>query len=131
MAILAAALIPLLALQGQFLRTAESLERVETRLSVQDLALAHIKTVNLDQSPDGQISTAYGELSWTSRPAAGPTMARGANGFPSRYTITLYNVDVTIKLVRSQSNWPNSEQIERFTLQALGWRPKSSATGSL
>jgi len=127
MAVLAAALIPLLALQGQFLRTTESLERVERRLAVQDLALAHVKTLNLDEYPDGQISTPYGALTWTSRPAAGPAPARGTGGFPARYTATLYAVDVTLSPGPEQSQKP----IERFTLQALGWSPTASVLDSL
>jgi len=113
MAVLAGALLPLLALQGQFVETTQALERSEQRLSVQDTAIAHISALNLDQTPNGEMSTPYGRVSWQSTPSAGPHKGRAASGFPSRYEITLYNVDIGINY--------NSGASERVILQR-GWR---------
>lgn len=130
MAVLAAALLPLLALQGQFLRTTESMERAETRLAVQDMALAHIQALNLDQSPTGQFSTLYGEIRWASKPAAGPTMARGADGFPSRYVITLYDVNITVDPTSQQQGLTLGQSLQ-FKLQGLGWHPTKALLETL
>jgi hypothetical protein len=123
MAILAAALLPLLALQGQFLRTAESLERAETILAAETLALNHIKALNLDQVPEGRFSTPYGEISWKSAPAAGPAAGRSQTGFPSRYVFTLYDIEVNIN--------PPSGPARQFTLQGLGWHPTKAMLDTL
>jgi len=123
MAVLAGALLPLLALQGQFVKTTESLERNEHRLSVQDLALAHIASHNLNQVSQGTLQTQYGTIEWRAEPAAGPHRARGATGFPSRYALTLYNVGVDITY--------NSSAAETFTLQGLGWQPVASIYDTL
>lgn len=122
MAILAAALLPLLALQGQFLRSTESLERAETMLAAETLALSHIKALNLDQAPEGRFSTPYGEISWQSTPAAGPATGRNLTGFPSRYVLTLYNVEVSIA---SPEDAPR-----KFVLQGLGWHPTKAVLDS-
>lgn len=123
MAILAAALLPLLALQGQFLRSAESLERAETALAAETLALSHIKALNLDQAPEGTLETPYGNISWKSTPAAGPATGRSKTGFPSRYVITLYNIEVNIT--------PLQGPAQRFTLQGLGWHPTKAVLDTL
>ncbi len=123
MAILAAALIPLLALQGQFLRTTQALERVEQRLGAEETALAHIGALNLVQSPTGTLSTQSGEISWQSRAVMPARKARNADGFPSRYNITLYEVTVTL-------SYKGGRQ-EQFLLQGLGWKPTKSLLKTL
>ncbi len=123
MAILAAALIPLLALQGQFLRTTEALERVEQRLVAEDIALAHIAALNLEQSPTGQISTHNAQISWQSRPLMPARKARNSDGFPSRYALTLYEVTVTLSYIGGRQ--------EQFLLQGLGWKPTQSVLKTL
>ncbi len=123
MAVLAGALLPLLALQGQFVRTTEALERSEQRLSVQDTALAHISALNLNQTPSGEMTTPYARVRWQSTPAAGPHMGRTAGGFPSRYEVTLYNVDIGIDY--------NSGASEILRLQGIGWRPTLSVFDAL
>ena len=118
MAVLAAAFLPLLALQGQFLRTSQSLERAELLLAAESMALAHIKAINLDQTQGGDIESAYGQISWMARPAQGPTAGRDTAGFPSRFVFTLYDIDVKIKL--------KSGHIKQFSLQGLGLHPTKS-----
>ena len=118
MAVLAAAFLPLLALQGQFLRTSQSLERAELLLAAESMALAHIRAINLDQTPEGEIESTHGQISWMARPAQGPTAGRDTAGFPSRFVFTLYDIDVKIKL--------KSGHIKQFSLQGLGWHPTKS-----
>lgn len=123
MAILAGALLPLLALQGQFVTTTQTLERSERRLATHNLAIAHISALNLDQSPAGRLQTRYGEISWQAVPSAGPHPGRGASGFPSRYVVTLYTVNIEIDY--------SSSQAETLSLQGLGWHPTASIFDTL
>lgn len=123
MAILAGALLPLLALQGQFVTTTEALERNEHRLSVQDIALSHIAAHNLDQISQGELTTQFGQVSWRAVPAAPTQKGRGNGGFPSRYALTLYDIEVDISY--------NTGAQESFKLQGLGWRPTASIYDTL
>jgi len=123
MAVLASALLPLLALQGQFVKTTEALERNEQKLVMQDLAKAHISALNLDQTQAGEIIARYGSIVWRAEPAAGPQPARDAGGFPSRYQVTLYNAEFTINY--------NSGLTETITMQALGWHTTVSIFDTL
>jgi len=123
MAVLAGALLPLLALQGQFVKTTEALERNEQALAMQDIALAHISSLNLDQTQAGTITAPYGSIVWQAAPAVGPHPARNDGGFPSRYEVTLYNVELTISY--------KSGLTDVIPLQGLGWHPTISILDTL
>lgn len=119
MAILAAALIPILALQGQFVKSVESLERLDTRLAARSTAVNYIKSLNLAQNQDGEFvhltNAGPTRISWTSIPATPPKTVRGNGGFAGRFELTLYDVNVTID--------PENGGVEKFKIRALGWRP--------
>ena len=53
MAILAAGLLPILALQGQFVQTVTQIEHVEKSLTAQNNALNLMRTVDLTNVPTG------------------------------------------------------------------------------
>ena len=117
-AILAAALLPLLELQNQFARTAAAIERTEQRIALEDMALAHISALNIDQTREGSILTPQGQIIWASQPTVEPRYARDNGGGRSRYLMTLYDVEVILRL--------KSGAQERMTFQALGWHPTKS-----
>ena len=117
-AILAAALLPLLELQSQFTRTAATIERTEQRITLEDMALAHISALNIDQTQEGSIMTPQGQIIWTAKPAVESRYARDNSGGRARYLMTLYDVEVILRL--------KSGAQEQLTLQALGWHPTQS-----
>lgn len=117
-AILAAALLPLLELQSQFARTAAAIERTEQRITLEEMALAHISALNIDQTREGSIMTPQGQIIWASKPAVESRFARGNAGSRARYLMTLYDIEVILRL--------KSGAQEQMTLQALGWRPTNS-----
>ena len=122
-AILAAALLPLLELQSQFARTAAAIERTEQRITLEDMALAHISALNIDQTPQGSILTPQGQITWAAKPAVDSRFARDNGGGRARYLMTLYNVEVILRL--------NSGAQEQLTLQAVGWRPTNRALSGI
>ena len=127
MALLAAAFLPLLALQGQFVKSTESLERAEHRIAVRDMALARIQNVNLMIKPEGKMETAYGTLQWTAQAVRPPRRVKGRGGVDGRYEITLF--EVTVNLINYDETTPNL--IDSFSFKSLGWRPSRSLIDTL
>lgn len=127
MAILAAALIPILALQGQFVKSVESLERLDIRLAARSTAVSYIKALNLSQNQNGEFvhltNAGPTRISWISTPATPPKIVRGNGGFAGRFELTLYDVNVTID--------PENGGPEKFTIRALGWRPLESVADGI
>ena len=123
MAVLAGALLPLLALQGQFVTTTEALERNERRLATQELAIAHVSALNLDQLSEGELVTPYGQLQWRASPKFGPTPIRDVAGFRSRYDVTLYKIEINIAY--------NDGFQEQFDFESLGWHPNVAFLSTL
>ncbi|MBL4595825.1 MAG: hypothetical protein JKX99_04525 [Robiginitomaculum sp.] len=122
MAILAAALLPLLALQGQFVRSVDSMERVDARLAARTSAIHYVQALNLTQAPQGQFIQAQDTgpvlISWQATPALPARTVRGNGGFPGRFELTLYDVQITIA--------PAQGPTEQFSVRAVGWRPMRS-----
>ncbi len=123
MAVLAGALLPLLALQSQFVTTTEAIERSERRLATQELAMAHISALNLDQLSAGELATPYGQLNWQAVPKLGPTPVRDVAGFRTRNDITLYQIQINMVF--------NDGFVENFSFDSLGWHPNSSLLSAL
>lgn len=114
MAILAAGLLPILALQGQFVKTVEQLEHVDQRLAVQDNVLNAIQNINLTEKPTGQLDFGDVVASWEAVPAVPARMGRGLGGFPGRFELTLYDVRVQVDY--------NYDRQENFSVRGIGWR---------
>lgn len=121
MALLAAAFLPLLALQSQFVTAVDGLERAEARLYTRDMVIARLQSVNLSLKPAGEMITAYGIINWKAEPAMPPRMAKGNGGAESRYEITLF--DVTVQVTPSEHLDDLQFKGEEFKLRGLGWRP--------
>ncbi|MGB0906115.1 MAG: prepilin-type N-terminal cleavage/methylation domain-containing protein [Maricaulaceae bacterium] len=115
-AILAAALLPLLALQAQFIRTVESLERAEVRLATEESVRAYLSAINLYDVREGQILSTYGEINWTAKPITSSRAVRGKGGFPSRFDTQLYEVTAQIAYEGNRG--------VVIKLDGIGWRPK-------
>jgi len=113
-AVLAAGLLPLLALQGQFVSTVERIEHAEISLSAQDNALNLIKSANLAQAPSGRAIFEGYSVEYAAKAAVPPQNARGNGGMQGRFEMTLYDVDVRIIYVSGRE--------DVFTIRELGWR---------
>jgi len=118
MAILAAAFLPLLALQGQFVKSVEALDRVDARLETRDYVLQHLSSLNIYKTPIGEIRLSDAIASWEAVPALTPRPVRTLEGSPSRFEITLYEVKVVIR--------HNNGQVNDFIYKGLGWKPLRS-----
>ena len=118
MAILSAALIPLLTLQGQLIRNVESFERAEVRFSARDSALTYLNNLNFTLTPSGSLDLGTADMRWSSTLAGPPQMSRGDNGVEGRFEMSLY--DVTVQL-----DFKNGQQDE-FAIRSIGWRPVGS-----
>lgn len=114
MAILAAGLLPILALQGQFVNTVERLEHVDARLAAHDNVMATIRSVNLTEKPDGTLNMEETVVTWSAKPVLPARMAKNNAGFPGRFELTLYDVEVQINYLSGRN--------ENFSVRSLGWR---------
>jgi len=123
MAVLAAGLLPLLALQGQFVKTVGQIEHVEHSLAAQANALNMIKSVNLTQVPTGEMSFGGYSVKYEAVAALQPQMARGQGGFPGRFELTLYNVELTIAYENGRT--------EKLIIRQFGWRATQSYLSGL
>lgn len=115
MAILSAALIPLLTLQAQFVKSVESFERAQMRMEVRDSALTYIENLNLSLTPSGNMDLGAAKMEWTTSLAGPPQMSRGDNGVDGRFEMALYDVNIHIKYQNGQD--------DDFIVRGLGWRP--------
>lgn len=113
-ALLSAALLPLVALQGEAARQAARLAQTEARLQTGQAALARLGTLNPMAEPEGREAIGAFELVWTAR-LAGPEQSPGmVPGEPSRFVIALYEVDASV--------YRGEEMIWSVQVRQIGWR---------
>jgi len=120
MAIFSAALIPLLSLQSQYVRTVDGFQRTETRLQATDAALTHIRHLNLTKTPNGTLEMVTAKLSWEAQLAGPVQMTRGLGGIEGAHQIGLYDVKITLSY--------NNGIIDSFELRGLGWQQVSKSS---
>lgn len=114
MALLSVALLPMLALQSQFVDTALAVERAEVRISTRQNAANYLKSINFDQAPRGELDLGSRQLFWYATPISPPRNSWNSEIDPARYRLTLYQVAITVQ---------NEEQVvtDQFNLEGLGW----------
>ncbi len=115
MAILAAAMLPLLSLQGQFVKSIESFERANVRIENRENVIAILRTKNFTYFPQGQVEIGGMHMQWVANrvEAARPTKYEEDN--VARYQVSLY--DVQVHIVQKDGFEEN------FVLRGLGWHP--------
>lgn len=113
-AILATGLLPLLALQGRFVETVEQLEHAEQSLSAQANALSLIQTINMTETPRGEIAFTNYTVRYEAKAIRQSQPARGNAASPGRFELTLYDVDYEIIYVSGRK--------ESFKVRQFGWR---------
>ena len=114
-ALIAAALLPLLALQGQLTRTVLAVERAGTSAKDMTSALSFLRTVNPMRDPKGTEQLGDAVLSWAARPVSDERPALDQGGTPGRFILQLYEIDATIA-------YDDGRRAE-VTVRAVGWRP--------
>jgi len=122
-ALIAAAMLPLLALQGQLTRTVVAIERAETNVKDMTSALSYLRSINVMMKPEGEEPIGAATLSWTTRPASAERIALDVGGGPGRFALQLYDVDAVI-------TYPDGGQ-GAFTVRAMGWRPTAPFSVSI
>ncbi|MEM8770363.1 MAG: hypothetical protein AAGD92_01825 [Pseudomonadota bacterium] len=114
-ALIAAAFLPLLALQGQLARTVIATERAETRLAHKQSALNYLRVLNPTLQPQGTEVFGDAQLSWTARPISDEKPALGNGGEPGRFNIRLYEIDARITYADGRET--------TFSIRSMGWIP--------
>lgn len=116
-ALIAAAFLPLLTLQGQLTRTVVAIERAETNVKDMSSALSFLRVMNPSRTTEGTERLGDATLSWRARPVSDERPALDRGGAPGRFLLQLYDVDAVIA-------YEDGRRAE-FTIRALGWRPKA------
>ena len=115
MAILAAAMLPLLSLQGQFIKSVESFERVNIRIEMRENAMAILRTKNFTYFPKGQADIGDVHMQWEASRVEAARRTKYAEDNEARFQVSLY--DVHVRIVQKDG----SE--EKFIVRGLGWHP--------
>ncbi len=122
-AIIAAALLPLLALQGQLTRTVLAVERAGAGAEDMTSALSYLRTLNPTMKPEGTEQLGGAVLSWTAQPVSEERPALDQGGGPGRFMMQLYDIDAAIA-------YDDGRRVE-FSVRALGWRPTAPVSETL
>jgi len=113
-ALIALALVPLLALQGQLSRTAISMERAEQVIVGKQNALAFLKTINPLVISEGQEDLGVGILTWKANNVSEIRPIYSNSGSPSRWTGQLFDIEAVIEFEDGRTT--------NFTTRKFGWR---------
>lgn len=122
-ALIAAAFLPLLTLQGQLTRTVVAIERAETNVKDMSSALSFLRVLNPSRTPEGTERLGDAMLSWRARPVSDERPALDQGGAPGRFMLRLYDIEAVIA-------YEDGRRAE-FTVRALGWRPTAPASAGL
>jgi len=114
MALLAAAMLPLLSLQGQFGRTIESIERADIRLETRHVALNLIKTINPQRTQSGKFLHPDAQVTWRANLVSPIRTIYSVDGVATNNLISLYDVTVAIAF--------KDGTVDEFTVRRVGWR---------
>jgi general secretion pathway protein I len=116
-AIMAACLLPLFALQGQFVNVVGQIERVELQIEARDQALEVIKLTDFNASPEVQFDYSQYQIRLSAKRASNTRPVKNSGGTSGRFEMTLYDVAVTIEYL--------SGNIDSFTVKELEWQETS------
>ena len=120
-AILAAALIPLLGMQSQFIARVEAQERLQTRLSAQSAIIAELDDVNFQIHKTGELRGRAYQARWQAAPRGEAQTTRVSSGERARFDVISYIVTVRV----DYDDAPEAVYI----LPGLGWQAKWAISG--
>ena len=117
MAVLSIALLPILSLQGQFVKNVSAMERLQTRLAVERSVQQNIGALNLALKQDGRYQMEGANVTWQAKALGEGRRVRDAGGRQSRYATQLYAIHVTITYASGQQ--------DTLMMTGMGWQPLS------
>ena len=123
LALLSAALLPLLAFQGQLTRTVLAIERSEDTVKNMTSTLSYLRVINPSLVNEGQQQIGSAVITWTARPVSQERAVLDASGAPGRFVARLYDIDATL-------TYTDGRQTD-FTIRKIGWRPVSPFSTTL
>ena len=118
MAVLAGALLPLLALQGQFVRSVAQMDNTEQRLAVQSILSSTINSTNLMTVQEGAFNVSGVQVVWKATPLVQNRAVKGYGGMRSRFNTAYYNVEATVT--------SPSGRVRQIEGRGIGWKETRS-----
>ena len=124
-AIMAAALLPLMSLQSQFVTTSLAYERMSERIDIRQDVLNRLEGMNFSRFPTGEESLGAYQLTWFAERVQNSSQnSVGAqNDSFGRYDLRLYSVTVEIS--------HKGVITESFSLNGMGWAPNQRFLNAL
>ncbi len=124
-AIMAAALLPLMSLQSQFVTTSLAYERMSERIDIRQDVLNRLEGMNFSRFPIGEEQLGAYQLSWFAERVQNSSQNNvGAqNDSLGRYDLRLYSVTVEIS--------HKGVKTESFSLNGVGWAPNQRFLNAL
>lgn len=113
-AIVAIALLPLVAIQGDTARQAAAIVRTEGRLAYREAALERVSVLNPMVQPEGAEPLGEAQLVWTAIPVTEVRVLGMTPGISSRFEAAVFSVEMRIEL-------PSGDQ-DSFSVHRLGTR---------
>lgn len=111
---------------GQSAGAMSRLKEEEASLLARNEAMEYLRAINPVAQPSGEIEMSGYRLAWTSRPIRDVVRTLTPLGTPSRYEVSLHELDV--RLLREPGNAPWAE----FQLQLAGYKQVAgSSTGGM
>ncbi|ART50785.1 hypothetical protein CBP34_02620 [Acidovorax carolinensis] len=109
---------------GQSITAMGRLKDEEASLLARNEVLEYLRAINPVEQPAGEIEMPGYRLSWTSRPIRDVVRTLTTLGTPSRYEVSLHELDV--QLIHSTDNTPWTH----FQLQLAGYRLVAPSSAS-
>ena len=112
-ALIAFAMTPLIALQGQMTRTTLAIQRAQETTTASETALGIIRVLNPMIVPTGEQNIGVGIMSWRATPVSPQKPILSASGSAGRFDMRLYDVYVEV-------SFPSGAKTN-FTVRKMGW----------
>jgi len=113
LALLAAALLPLYALQSSAGRAALAVERAHDRLALDRLAMNHLDPLNPALHQSGELAASGGFVRWRAEPYGPSRPIVSVTGQAGRFRAQMYRIRVEIA--------PQHGAVREWSMDRIGW----------
>jgi prepilin-type N-terminal cleavage/methylation domain-containing protein len=107
---------------GQSVTAMGRIKEEEASLLARNQAMEYLRAVNPVDQPNGEIEMPGYRLSWTSRQVRDVVRTLTPLGTPSRYEVSLYELDVRLARPAGDAPW------SQFQLQLAGYRQVAASS---